>query len=352
MLGSRTAGTLVAVFVALLLPAVAAAEDFPPVLANTQIIPSTLPSNGGTVTVKADVHDDISVFSVGANAYGPGSSLHTPMLLTDGDAGTYTGTFEIGPNFGEEPVIHAIEVVAIDGASGSTMEYIGDVEVAGNPPFDEKPMVWDPSVTPTSLPTSGGAVSLGVSAWDLRGVNDVHASITGEAPGESYTVPLEPITSADRFTGVFDAPPNTGIFPKYYEVEFVASDDIGQQTVVSGERVTVAARPTGQLQIKPGDRDFGKVKRGRSAQRTVVVKNLAAKGTQPIAGIIQTSGAPFFLGGTTAPLVTFSLKPGESRTYRVEFRPTAAGAFAGRLNVVRSDFGQPGLHAPLTGRGT
>ena len=352
MLGSRTAGALVAMLVPLLLlTAPAAAQDLPPVVTNGQVNPSTLPSNGGTVTVTADVHDDISVFSVGANAYGPGSFLSAPMLLTDGDAGTYSGTLEIGPNFAEEPVSHAIEVVAVDGTSGTTMAFVGDVEVAGNPPFDEKPVVWDPSVTPTSLPTSGGPVSLAVSAWDLRGVSDVSASITGEAPGEAYSVPLEAI-GADRFTGVFDAPANTSIFPKHYEVEFLASDDIGQQTVISGERVTVAARPTGRLEIRPGDRDFGKVRRGRSAQRTIVVKNVAAKGTQPIAGLLQTSGAPFFLGGTTAPLVTFTLKPGESRTYQVEFRPTSLGAFAGRVNVVRSDYGQPGLHVPLSGRGT
>jgi len=344
------ATTLVATFAPLLLLTTpAAAEDFPPVITNAQISPSTLPSNGGTVTVTADVVDDISVFSVGANAYGPGF-LSAPMLLTDSDAGTYTGTIDIGPNFNEDSVNYQIEVVAIDGTSGTTMEFIGDVEVRGNPPFDEKPIVWDPSVSPTSLPRSGGPVNLAVSAWDLRGISEAYASITGSA-GESYNVPLEAI-SADRFTGVFNAPANTSIFPAYYEIEFSALDDIGQQTIVSGERVTVAARPTGRLEIKPGDRDFGKVKRGKTARGTIVVKNRGAKDTLPIGGLIQTSGAPFFVVGQTAAGVAFSLKPGESKTYHVEFRPTARGLFTGQVNVVRTDYGQPGLHAPLTGRGT
>ena len=96
--------TALGIFAPLLLLATpAAAEDFPPVISNAHISPATLPSNGGTVTVTADVVDDISVFSVGANAYGPGF-LSAPMLLTDGDAGTYTGTFDIGPNFNEDPV--------------------------------------------------------------------------------------------------------------------------------------------------------------------------------------------------------------------------------------------------------
>src|SRR4051812_45438045 len=133
MPGSRTArrrtiATLAAV-VALLVPAApAAAQDAPPAITNAHISPASLPSTGGTVTVSADVADDISVFSVEANAYGPGF-LTAPMLLTDGDAGTYTGTLELGPNFGEDPVSYQIEIVAIDGASATTMELAGDVEV-------------------------------------------------------------------------------------------------------------------------------------------------------------------------------------------------------------------------------
>jgi hypothetical protein len=243
------AAALVAMF-AVVLTTPAAAEDFPPVVSNAHISPATLPSNGGTITVTADVVDDISVFSVGANAYGP-RFLSAPMLLTDADAGTYTGTIDIGPNFGEDPVNYQIEVVAIDGTSGTTIELIGDVEVRGNPPFDEKPIVWDPSVTPASLSTGGGTLNLAVSAWDLRGISEAYASIAGP-DGASSTVPLEAI-GADRFTGVFHAPANTSIFPAYYEIEFAALDDIGQQTTISGERVTVAARPTGRLKIKPGD---------------------------------------------------------------------------------------------------
>ena len=333
----------------LLLTTPAAAEDLAPVITNAHVSPISLPSTGGRVTVTADVVDDLSVFSVDANAYGPGF-LSAPMLLTNSDTGTYTGTLDLAPNFNEDPVNYQIEVVAIDGTSGTTMEFVGDVEVRGNPPFDEKPIVWDPSVLPTSLPTSGGPVTLAVSAWDLRGISEAYASITGPA-GESRTVPLEAI-GGDRFTGVFDAPVNTSIFPAYYEISFAAMDDIGQQTIVSGERVTVAARPTGDLEIKPGDRDFGKAKQGKTAQRTIVVKNLAAEGTLPIGGLIQTSGAPFFVVGQTAAGVAFNLEPGESHTYHVQFRPTALGLFTGQLNVVRSDYGQPYLHVRLTGRGT
>jgi hypothetical protein len=334
---------------ALLLPATRAAADDGPVVTNVHITPITLPSTGGTVTVTADVVADLGVFSVEADAYGPGF-LTAPMLLTNNDTGTYTGAFDIGPNFDEAPVLYQIEVSAVDTVSATTIVFAGDVEVRGNPPFNEKPAVWDPSVAPTSLPTSGGAVNLAVNASDLDGISEAHAWITGPA-GESRDVPLQAI-GGDRFTGVFDAPANTGIFPAYYEVEFAVMDGIGQQTIVSGERVTVAARPTGTLEITPGDRDFGTVRRGRTAQRTIVVRNRGAKGTLPIDGLIQTSGAPFFVVGQTAAGVAFNLKPGESHAYHVQFRPTALGPITGQLNVVRSDYGQPFLHATLTGRGT
>lgn len=193
-------------------------------------------------------------------------------------------------------------------------------------------------------------MNLAVKAWDLRGISEAYASITGPA-GEFYNVPLE-AASADRFNGVFNAPANTSIFAAYYEIEFSALDDIGQQTTVSGDRVTVAARPTGQLLIKPVARDFGKVKRGRTAQRTIEVKNRGPEGTLPISGLIQTSGTPFFVAGQTNAGVAFSLEPGRSKTYHVQFRPTALGLFTGQVNVVREDYGQPGLHIPLTGRGT
>jgi hypothetical protein len=193
-------------------------------------------------------------------------------------------------------------------------------------------------------------VNLSVSASDLGGISEAHASITGPA-GESHDVTLEP-TGGDRFTGVFNAPANTGIFPAYYEIEFSATDDIGQQTIVSADRLTVAARPTGRLDIRPASRDFGKVRRGRTVRRTIVVRNVAARGTLPVSGLIQTSGAPFFIIGQTAAGVAFSLRPGESRTYTLEFRPTAVGTFAGQLNAVRTDYGQPGLNARLTGRAT
>jgi hypothetical protein len=335
---------VVAMLASLLLTTPAAAEDLPPVVSNPVINPADLPPAGGTVTVSADVTDDISVSSVGASAYGP-ESLSVPMVLTDPDAGTYTGSFDIGPNFSEEPAGYQIEIVAVDGASGTTIEIVGAVEVAGRPPFDEKPIVWDPSVSPTSLPAGGGPVSLAVSATDLRGISEAYASIAGPG-GAAYQVPLEP-TGGNRFSGVFEAPANTSGTPAVYAIEFSALDDIGQQTTVSGAPVTVAARAAGRLKLKPGERRFGKVRRGKVARRTIVVKHVGAEGT--VSGVVETSGAPFFVAGRSA---AFELEPGESKRFRVEFRPTARGRFTGRVDVVRDDGRQPGLHATLRGRGT
>jgi hypothetical protein len=333
----------------LLLTSPAAAQDVPPVIAAATISPASLPSIGGTVTVTAAVTDDLGVFWVEANVYGPGSFLTAPMLPTD-EAGTYSGTLDLPANHAVDAVHHQIQVVATDSTSATATAYIGDVEVRGNPPFDAKPVVSDPSVAPTSLPVSGGLVQLGLTASDAGGISEAYAAITGPT-GAIENVALGAI-GGDRFTGTFAAPANTSIFPAYYEIAFHAVDDIGQHTVVGGERVTVAARPTGRLEIHPAKADFGNVKRGRTGQRAIVVRNVGAKGTLPVSGLVQTSGAPFFLVGQTNAGIAFSLKPGESRTLHVEFRPAALGLFAGRVNVVRTDGGQAFLHVPATGRGT
>jgi len=79
-------------------------------------------------------------------------------------------------------------------------------------------------------------------------------------------VQLNPIGS-DRFTGVFNAPANTGIFPSTTRSSSRA-DDIGQQTIVSGDRVTVAAETDRPAQDLARSYDFLWAAQGSTALRT------------------------------------------------------------------------------------
>ena len=69
-------------------------------------------------------------------------------------------------------------------------------------------------------------MTLGVSAYDLRGISEAYATIA-LAGGATTTVPLEPV-SASRFEGVFIAPPNTRNVAVQHGIEMIALDDIGQ----------------------------------------------------------------------------------------------------------------------------
>lgn len=320
--------------------------DNPPVISSASFSPTSLPNTGGLITVTAHVVDDAGVQAVFAQLSGDlGGDI--PMSYAGSD--NYTGTFDIGPNHSEIPLTFYVQVYATDIDDAPADHYAGQGSVAETIPFDELPMVWDPSVTPTSLPVSGGTVTLAVTAADTRGILEVYALLaTGPGDTPDY-VPLDPI-SFDRFQSTFWLPANTSNSALTYFVNFVAVDDAGQQASVEGSTVTVAGRPTGLLEIRPGDRDFGKVKIGKSAARTVVVRNLGGKGTFPVAGVL-TASAPFSVVGQTATGLPFTLKPGETKTFTVRFAPTSLGLKTGKVNVVRSDDKQAGLFATVTGRG-
>ncbi len=171
-------------------------------------------------------------------------------------------------------------------------------------------------------------------------------------PGGATThVPLEPI-SGDRFEGVFNAPANPGTSTQQYSVEMSALDDIGQQSTVSGGVFAVAGQPTGRLEIKTTTLDFGTTQVGKRKQQTVMLRNVGAKSTVPVEGLIDTSGAPFFVAGAPATGgLPFCLRAGESMNVHVEFRPTVVGVRNGTLRVSRPDLVQPTLSVPLTGAG-
>lgn len=347
----------VVVFAALLvlltaLPPGASAQetDNPPFINSAHFSPAGLPNTGGTVMITAHVIEDVAVADVYAEVAGE-VNARVPMTYAGSD--NWTGTFYAPPNPTEVPQYFYVQVYATD-TNGSLADFFaGEGSVAETTPFDEPPVVANPSVTPTSLPHSGGNVSLAVSAWDLRGISNAYALIStgpGDIPDH---VQLEAVTSADRFHGTFAAPANTSSSPVTYFVHFIAQDDIGQEGSVEGSTFTVAAipSPTGLLEVRPGERDFGTVKLGKSAQRKIVLRNLGRKGTLPVSGLLKTSGPPFSVVGQTATGLSFTLKPGETKTFKIGFAPTALGLATGKVNVLRSDNQQSGLGVSVTGRG-
>jgi len=324
-------------------------EDMPPVVTDVEVAPSSLPASGGQVTISLYAADDFGVTIVNAEVY-LGDSLITlvDLPLT---GGRFSGTTIIPPNYGEEYAYYSVIYYAYD-FNTYTFGYGGEVRVDGTPQFDEPPIAWDPSVSPTSLPSTGGAVALAVSASDLRGISSAEATVTG--PSGPVSVALEGI-GADRFAGTFAAPANTSTSASTYTVLMTVYDDIGQWMSVDGSSFTVAGRAapvSGTISITPDQRSFGKVVAGQTGRATVQIHRSNSKSTEPMSGFVTTSGTPFTVVGAGPSGVAFTLMPGQQITITIEFRPTTVGPQAGTLRVLRADGAQSTLMATLSGQGT
>jgi hypothetical protein len=224
------------------------AEDLPPVLSLGSVAPSGLPKEGGEVTVSVKVVDDVGVEDVYAELLGPeGSPISKALLLTSGNV--YSASVTLPPNASESAISYQVNVTATDTNGGTTLETIGEVQVAETPPFNETPILDNPEVTPTSLPNAGGTVTLSVTATDTGGITEAHATITLPG-GSTVSVALEPVGN-DRFEGEYAAPANITFSGESYMVVFEAADDIGQTSSINGSEFVVA----GQVGGGEGDAD-------------------------------------------------------------------------------------------------
>jgi hypothetical protein len=83
-----------------------------------------------------------------------------------------------------------------------------------------------------------------------------------------------------------------------------------------------------------------------------VVRNTGKKSAGTVRGTVAVSGAGFALVGAGPTGIAFTLRPGESKAIKVEFRPTSPGRYAGTVTVRRNDGAQPGLAVRLSGQAT
>lgn len=328
-------------------------EDTPPIISNGVVSPGGLPYTGGQVTIDADVEDDFGVFMAYAQIYGTNgiveSVLLIPSKISETGVATYSGSFNVPPNFTDSPVNYGVEVQASDTNGGTTAELIGDVEVEMQPQFDEAPYVTNPVVAPRELPASGGAVTIRAGANDNRGISEVYAIVTMPAGGTTE-VPMEPFSCCD-FEGTLTVPPNTGATPQQYSIEIVALDDIGQAGTADAGLVTVAppSPPTGAFVVEPDSLSFGSVKLGQQAGQSLLVENVGPRSSAPIEGTLTSSGGAFSLAKGDS--VSFRLRPGQSKRYRIVFRPSTLGHQNGSVTILPSSEAEPDIVVPLAGQG-
>ena len=338
-----------------LVPSVAFADgedtDDPPLIMDGTLTPNTVDYHGGDVVIAATVTDDVGIDNVYADVVledGSNTSWVVPMTSSGGST-TYSGTFTVPQNFTTDTPSYAVAIWATDTIGQGNGYANGEIYQTAQPEFDEPPVVSDPQVSPRTLTAAGGAVTISANASDNRSVSEVHAVVT--LPGGSMTdVTLDP-DSSTHFVGTFNAPANSTTTAQQYAVSVVATDDIGQQDSESAGTFSVAKRATpapGVLAISPSRVAFGNVRTGTTARRSVLVSNTGQRNSSPVTFVVRAPSSPFSLARGTR---TVTLRPGQSLSLSIGFKPTSVGAKSGQVRLQRTDGRQPGLSIALTGRG-
>lgn len=355
---SQRRGIIVAlsVLVTLLLalPATAAAcgSEDPPVIANATVTPSTLPWEGGTIRIEADVTE-------------PGCGVQVQLEISSSDGGffpsemgvteetvndnprTYRSEFGAPANYQESPVYYQVTIRATDEEGGGAEVFPGETEVAGAPDFDQTPYVSNAKVTPTSLGTEGGWVTISADISDDHGVSYAFANIM--LPDETLReVALQPV-SPSHFVGHFNAPPNYGTSAAKYSVVVYGQDEDAQLGYEEAGSFKVAGRggPL-SLEIERGG-NIGIVTVGRTAVRAVTVHNSGSKWIK--SKLTLTGSSWFVLRNAIDRKIEFWVGPDQTRRFWLEFTPTARTTATGSLTLSRVDGAQAPIVLSLSGKG-
>jgi centrosomal CEP192-like protein len=217
------------------------------------------------------------------------------------------------------------------------------------------PVITNAKATPGTLPWEGGTIRVeaevtepgcGVVVWLEIVSSDGNHYPSQMLPTEE-TVNDNPRT----YRAEFGAPANPGTTVQKYSVTIFAEDQDGQRASASAGTVKVAGRP-GPLSIEiERTGAFGNVTVGRTATRVVSVHNPSPTGSKWIKASLSVASAPFYLRNAVGGKIDFTIGPGETRRFWLDFKPTAAGPASGSLTLSRPDGAQPPISLGLSGKG-
>ena len=332
----RSMFVVAAALVALLAgPSGAVAAGPAPVINSTSLSTGTLTNLGGDVTVQADISSEVGFNFVWVDVLRDGH-VEQSSAMNSGDGFLWEAIVNLPENAGADPITYQFVVHARDLDLQEDSHEAGEVEVAGRPPFDEKPIVSAASVQPTSLPAAGGPVTIHATASDTEGLLEVDSSIDLPGGGSAFLT-LDPFSFSD-FQGTFTVPANALATSVAYVVHVTALDTAGQSATADAGTVTVARRAGRQSRLKadPKQREFGTVRIGRAKEQRIMLRHEGDKRAAPLALTLTTSGAPF---SVTPQQLT--LPVGRSVPVLVRYAPTTVGRQDGTLTITRSDGGPP-----------
>jgi len=125
----------------------------------------------------------------------------------------------------------------------------------------------------------------------------------------------------------------------------------GNITITNSEGINAVAAVTGTgvqagISVTPSSASFGSVVTGNTNSQTIQLKN---SGTASLTvSQVAATGSGFSVSGVTTP---FTLGPGATSTFNVQYAPTAAGAVNGSVTIVSNAPNSPST-VSLSGTGT
>lgn len=294
-------------------------------------------SGNASGTVSSIAKSGSANFALGAGApatpfsVAAGASITVPVVFTPSAAGAASGTLTITSNNPTTPVA----TVALSGTGNA-------------------PATASLSATPTSL--AFGSMAVGTPASQsvtLRNSGAASATVSSLALGGSADFKMASGTPATPLTVAAGA--SVTLTVTY--TPSAAGVASGSLTIASNDpanpQIAIALSGTGtasHMVVSPTAVDFGSATVGTTVTRTTTVSN-SGNAAGSVTALSLTGSAAYSLASTT-PALPIAVQPNASVTITVNFKPTAAGAASGALQVVTDDPAAAMTSVALSGSGT
>jgi hypothetical protein len=194
--------------------------------------PSSIAIGGGPVSITVNATGTLPITGVKVTIGNNSSPTFASISLSNGGSGSvYTGTFNAPPNSGTVTQNYTFTATAKDtlGQSGSAL--LGSVTQSPN----FTPTVTASSISPSSVPITGGQITVSATISNGAPLKTVKASILNNGVVVS-TITLTNGGSGSTYTGVYNAQPNVSGTAITYTSNVTVVDILSQTstTLVSG----------------------------------------------------------------------------------------------------------------------
>jgi hypothetical protein len=215
---------------------VPAGDNTAPKIVSCKVTPTSLTSAGGSVSIVVTVTDNQAVASVSATLdQTDGTSTQVALTLVSGSK--YFAAFAAPANTGTAAQVYTVTLRAMDAAGNATTGDCGSFTVAAPVPDRSRPSLTHCKVTPRTLPSRGGAITISVTATDNVGIANVTATISN--PDRTATTLALSHQSGNTYSATYMLPANTSRKNLKYRISLIASDAAVNTRSVSCGSVTV-----------------------------------------------------------------------------------------------------------------